>query len=315
MQRRQRGFTLIELLVIITIIAILVALVVPAISAAREHGRQVQCLNNEIQIGKAILEFETAHKHLPGVLNQTWYKVPNTTATTIVNFNWVEAILPHLERQDLWDQILASQTNSTLIPTALVKVLACPDDSYLNQPMSTNYQCLLSYGINDGFFVNYTISPQGYLSPPTDLGTEGTIHPVAATTSTKLMTRPTLTSGSMYTRGENVSPSVTPMIGELSGDGTVTNGTATLPHVSGPWTTVWPQTSVAPTVTTPSGPFKATALTFYWPVQYGSQPSTSTPTPEAIFPTMMTCAHPGKVMVVFFDGSGQSVPTETTYPQ
>ena len=60
-----RGFTLVELLVVIAIIGILVALLLPAIQAAREAARRTQCTNKMKQLGLAILNYESAKKLLP----------------------------------------------------------------------------------------------------------------------------------------------------------------------------------------------------------------------------------------------------------
>jgi prepilin-type N-terminal cleavage/methylation domain-containing protein len=63
---KRAGFTLIELLVVIAIIGILVALLLPAIQAARESGRRVTCINQMKQLGLALLNYESAKRCLPG---------------------------------------------------------------------------------------------------------------------------------------------------------------------------------------------------------------------------------------------------------
>ena len=63
--RRSTGFTLVELLVVIAIIGILVALLLPAIQAAREAARRSSCINNLRQMGLAMLNYESSYKVFP----------------------------------------------------------------------------------------------------------------------------------------------------------------------------------------------------------------------------------------------------------
>jgi prepilin-type N-terminal cleavage/methylation domain-containing protein/prepilin-type processing-associated H-X9-DG protein len=93
----RRAFTLVELLVVIAIIGILVALLLPAIQAAREAARRTQCVNNLKQIGIALHNFHDTYKSFP--IGQT--------DDDGDNISFRAYLLPFMEQQVLWDELVA----------------------------------------------------------------------------------------------------------------------------------------------------------------------------------------------------------------
>jgi type II secretory pathway pseudopilin PulG len=89
-------------LVVITIIGILISLLLPAVQAAREAARRVQCANNMKQIGLALHNYLAAHSFFPmGEMD-----LPNwTNNDDWTGYCWATVILPYLEQQPLWDQL------------------------------------------------------------------------------------------------------------------------------------------------------------------------------------------------------------------
>jgi len=122
------GFTLVELLVVIAIIGILVALLLPAIQAAREAARRTQCQSNMKQIGLAVLNYASAHAdELPpgGITN-------GPCCGTRSKEGWSISILPYLELQNLYDQYHFDKFNEDKLNwpvlQQIVPVYLCPSD-------------------------------------------------------------------------------------------------------------------------------------------------------------------------------------------
>jgi prepilin-type N-terminal cleavage/methylation domain-containing protein/prepilin-type processing-associated H-X9-DG protein len=93
--QNRRGFTLVELLVVIAIIGILIALLLPAVQAAREAARRSQCLNNLVQIGIALHQYEGAYEVFPpGVVNA---KGPIRSEPVGYHMSWLVQMLPFIE--------------------------------------------------------------------------------------------------------------------------------------------------------------------------------------------------------------------------
>ncbi|MCA9195521.1 MAG: DUF1559 domain-containing protein [Planctomycetales bacterium] len=124
MSRRSSGFTLVELLVVIAIIGILVGLLLPAVQAAREAARRMQCSNNLKQSGLAILNYESAYKKFPPG-NITDGNCCGTPSHTV----WSVAILPFIEQANL---------NGTYNPNLPIED---PANSFLRQQNMPSYNC------------------------------------------------------------------------------------------------------------------------------------------------------------------------------
>ena len=134
---RRTGFTLVELLVVITIIAMLVGLLLPAVIGARESARRATCVNNQKELGSALMQYATSKQRLPGVIN-TW--PPNGN-----DYSWVMAVFPQLGRQQLWDGWISGSGNASEWPV-YVDQLVCPSDQANQGPGALSYVCNYTTG-------------------------------------------------------------------------------------------------------------------------------------------------------------------------
>ena len=121
-QSPRRGFTLVELLVVIAIIGILVALLMPAIQAARESARRSQCVNNLKQQGIAIHGYHDSKQKLP-----SGGRPPEAATVRCGVFIY---LLPWIERQDLWDlydtSVTWSHNNNLEVSSTRIPSYECP---------------------------------------------------------------------------------------------------------------------------------------------------------------------------------------------
>jgi len=102
---KRQAFTLVELLVVISIVAILIALLLPAVQAARESARRIQCANHLKQIGVAVLGHESVHRFFPsGGWGWMWVGEPDRGTGRIQPGGWLYNILDYIEQKDLRGQ-------------------------------------------------------------------------------------------------------------------------------------------------------------------------------------------------------------------
>jgi prepilin-type N-terminal cleavage/methylation domain-containing protein/prepilin-type processing-associated H-X9-DG protein len=99
----KRGFTLIELMVVIALLGLLMALLLPAIQAARESSRVTACRNNLKQLGIALINYETVHKHFPKGVEGYFDRV--LSPAPMYGISWWARILPFLEQADIADHL------------------------------------------------------------------------------------------------------------------------------------------------------------------------------------------------------------------
>jgi len=129
---RRVGFTLVELLVVIAIIGVLVALLLPAVQAAREAARRMQCQNNLKQVGLAFHNQADVVKHLPtGGWGWGWVGDPDDGAGIYQPGGWTFNILPYIEAKTIYDVALGQKGQPKRVQLdrmvgVPIKVYNCP---------------------------------------------------------------------------------------------------------------------------------------------------------------------------------------------
>jgi prepilin-type N-terminal cleavage/methylation domain-containing protein len=181
---RRAGFTLVELLVVIAIIGILVALLLPAVQAAREAARRTQCVNNLKQLGVAMHNYHDTHLHFP-ISRYGNYEGDRTGADGrgwdqgSQSWGYLVWLLPFVEEENLFtacDPAHLSMSATGRIDQ-VVPTFVCPSDSqagrakeafYWNTALLsglTNYKGVMGNDWDFGAYLNNTITQVGQVYP------------------------------------------------------------------------------------------------------------------------------------------------------
>lgn len=165
---RRQGFTLVELLVVIAIIGVLVALLLPAVQAAREAARRTQCSNHLKQLGLGAQNFHDVRLFLPPA------RLGNQPPTNQGWLTWAVILLPYIEQQNYynqWDEKKTYEAHPVAVTRNAVPVYFCPSRRKPTQFFSndnpsgglSDYAACSGTGNGHGLNNNNAIPPNNYL--------------------------------------------------------------------------------------------------------------------------------------------------------
>lgn len=163
--QRRRGFTLVELLVVIAIIGMLIALLLPAVQAARESARRSQCQNNLKQIGLAFVNYHDVNRYLPPA--RITKKAATSSTPARFDTGWGVLILPYIEGNTLYTQYRLDKNfydpENQSVVSRDVGTFHCP--SVPDSPRTINFAGAEVYpsgttgtGIAGDYFVNHLLN-------------------------------------------------------------------------------------------------------------------------------------------------------------
>ncbi|MBN1854208.1 MAG: DUF1559 domain-containing protein [Pirellulales bacterium] len=199
------AFTLVELLVVIAIIGILVALLLPAVQAAREAARRSQCKNNLKQLGLAVQNFADAKKHLPaGSLG--------TIGITAPYFSPHAQVLPYYEEGALFDEFefdqspweLSAASDNYAVAAIQPTVMLCPSDPFRGKGSDMGWT---NYHANAGSWVQITRGWDGVFGPDRAPEVFEALEPLEWRHITDGVSKTAMFSEVINGFGENATPS------------------------------------------------------------------------------------------------------------
>ncbi len=164
---RHRGFTLVELLVVIAIIGILVGLLLPAVQAAREAARAMQCQNNLHQIGLATHMFHDAFQAFPPARYQPRPDAPAERSCGGDETTWLVRIMPFMEQQsaeDRWDYAASYADHEDAVREFTLPSYCCPSRRSASDAKGT--------GLISGTTTTWVTLPCGCRVPVTSSGSQ-----------------------------------------------------------------------------------------------------------------------------------------------